>query len=90
MTQASAPSGRDNAAGLEPTPAVAHVLVRPSKGRVFVATACEIDDGIITASGRWRYSVGANYAETRWGAGGTYSWPRHRIHEIRWFEHGAA
>ena len=88
MTQHSAPSRRREPEGLEPAPVVAHVLIR-SKGGVFVATACEIANGLITASGRWRYAVGANYAETRWGAAGTYSWPRHRIHEIRWFDGGA-
>jgi hypothetical protein len=85
MTQHSAPSRRHESEGLEPGPVVAHVFVSLRKG-VFVATACEIVDGLTTASGRWRYAVGANYAETRWGAGGTYSWPRHRIHEVRWLE----
>jgi len=64
---------------------VAHVFVRARDG-VFVANACEIASGIITASGCWRRSVGPNYEEAQWGHAGTYSWPRHRIHEVRWLE----
>ena len=86
--QSSAPPRRHEPEGSEPGPVVAHVLIQFKKG-VFVATACEIANGLITASGRWRYAVGANYAETRWGVGGTYSWPRGRIREIRWFDGGA-
>ncbi len=85
MTEASAPTRRGETS---PASTVAEVLIHERKG-VFVATACEIANGLITASGRWRYAVGANYAETRWGAGATYSWPRQRIREIRWFDGGA-
>ncbi len=82
MTEASAPTRRGETS---PASTVAEVLIHERKG-VFRAVSCEIASGIITASGCWRRSVGPNYEEAQWGPAGTYSWPRHRIGEVRWLE----
>lgn len=76
------PAERDAAPdGGIPEP-VAHVLVRDQSG-VFVAHVCDLEAGVVTASGRWRNRDQSGY---RWGRAGTYSWPAHRLHEVRWFK----
>jgi len=73
------PATRD----LPGSPVVAHVVLRHGEG-LFVAQECDLEAGVVTATGRWRHRYGPNGEEFRWGRAGTYSWPRHRIHEVRW------
>lgn len=60
----------------------ARVLVRGKDG-VFVADACEIECGVVTASGRWQWRWGPNYSRSRFGPQVARSWPAHRC-EVRW------
>lgn len=54
------------------------------RGRVFVADTCTLDGGTVTATGRWRWKTGANYAEARYGPLQTCSWSVSRVERIRW------
>ena len=51
---------------------------------VLVADACTVDADVVTASGRWRWRLGANHAELRYSAASVYSWPIREVREIRW------
>ncbi len=64
---------------------VAHVRVRGRQG-VFVADACELAEGMVTATGCTRWRTGANFDAVRWGERRSYSWPVRDIREIRWLE----
>lgn len=67
------------------TAPVARIRVRNRSG-VFVATTCELRDGMVTAAGRFRWRTGADYQDFRHGPPTSYSWPVREIREIRWIE----
>ena len=75
-------SRQSSAAGGSP---VAHVLLRGRRG-VFVADACELADGVVSATGRSRLRTGANFEDFRWGERASYSWPLREIRQVEWFE----
>jgi hypothetical protein len=64
---------------------IAYVFLHRSHG-VFVAEACELADGLVTATGRSRWATGANYKEFRFGPRESYSCPGREIQLIRWLE----
>lgn len=53
---------------------------------VFLAETCRVEGAVVHVRGRWRYRVGANHADFRYGELVSYSWPLGRCREIRWAE----
>ncbi len=64
-------------------PAVAEVRLTGRAHEVFVATRCELQDGVVTAEGQWRRRTGANYQDLQFSAPRRYSWPASHC-TIRW------
>lgn len=61
--------------------AVLHVR-RPSGALgLFLADSCNVEQGIFTATGRWRYGSGRLSTNRR-----TYSWPSRVVVECCWEE----
>lgn len=54
------------------------LVARPSGAGTFIADELERDGGTWTASGRWKYPSG------RLSDHSTYTWPTHRVLEVRW------
>ncbi len=48
---------------------------------VFLAERCELGDGTVTATGRWRWR---RLPADRFGERQTFTWPTRRVSQIRW------
>lgn len=67
---------------------VAEVIVTGQHG-VFEADALEIDQGVVHATGRWRWRTGPRYRRLRYSERVSRTWPVGRV-EMRWREARAA
>jgi hypothetical protein len=67
-------------------PPVAIVFIEGER-REFVADACVIECGVVTASGRWRQWVGPTHERVAHDSAAVRrSWSRHRWREVRWLD----